>query len=111
MHTNKSLKTILFTIITFALMSTFTFGSENESDLLFSSIRQQAMGGISTATSESAAALYQNPAGLSNLGGFHLKFPRIRAMLGTEGLEKMQDISDIATEDGDESAQLDMFKH
>ena len=110
MHTNKSLKTILFTIITFALMSTFTFGSENESDLLFSSIRQQAMGGISTATSESAAALYQNPAGLSNLGGFHLKFPRIRAMLGTEGLEKMQDISDIATEDGDESAQLDMLQ-
>ena len=53
MHINKSLKTILLTIFSIAFMSTFTIGSENESDLLFSSLRQQAMGGISTATSES----------------------------------------------------------
>ena len=74
-------------------------------DVMLWSIRQQGMGGAQVAVVKDDSALFINPAGLSNLEGFHLKFPRIRTELSTAWIDKSTKFSEISSS-GDENKSI-----
>jgi len=84
-----------------------------EPELLISTIRQKGMGGTSVGVGKDDAALFQNPAALTKLGGFHLKFSRLRGEPSTQWFEKQSKISEILEKKGNEgevSSQTELLK-
>jgi hypothetical protein len=75
-------------------------------DLLFNNIRKIGMGNAGVATVRDDSSLYINPAGLNAVESFHLRFPRLRAELGTDYLDNASEFNDLMDSNNDQQAIL-----
>jgi hypothetical protein len=80
-----------------------------ESVFRFSSIKQKSMGGAGVAITKDDNALHTNPACLTQLGSFHLKFPRVQLGVGTALVDKVQKLQDLADSSKGETAQTSLL--
>jgi len=76
--------------------------------LAFSSIRQIGMGGAGVAVCNGDAALYQNPALLTEIKKSEFKLPQLRVEIGKDLLSKQSDIRELvkSKSDSDQGAML-----
>jgi hypothetical protein len=86
-------------LIAFGLIISFSstvFCTQPE--LLFKSIRQRGMGGAGIALANDANALFQNPAGLSQINGLKVHLISLRPELNQAALDKSDKLSGYASD-------------